>query len=131
MTPPVRGATGPLRGAAVLPLVLLGCLAPRSSDTSTGSTDELGEMMHAAGAEPVRGTVEPGRTAGLEPDPETLADPTTVELQDPDPVDESPCIRFGERIILRDLEDGTQLVTKPYFLPVGRPDKVVQLIRNL
>ena len=133
MTPPVRGAPGPLRATAVLPFVLLGCLAPRSGEETTGTTAEFGEMMRAGGAQPVVGVAQEGPGVPPVAEPEDLADPSEVELaeKESEPVEESPYIRFGERILVRELDDGSTVVTKPYYLPAGRPAKVVQLLGAL
>jgi type II secretory pathway component GspD/PulD (secretin) len=119
-------------GLAVL-LLAAGCLAPRSPGAE-GGLGEVGRMMGEAGAEPVTGTVDEGRTAGLEPtdpDPESIGAALASDEPEEEPeLEESPYIRFGERIIVRDVE-GTTFVTKPYNLPTGRPQKIVQLMGAL
>ena len=87
-------------------------------------------MMRAGGAQPVVGIEEEGPAAPPQAEPEELADPSQVELseREREPVEESPYIRFGERILVRELDDGITVVTKPYYLPAGRPAKIVQLL---
>ena len=124
-------------------LVLIGasltvgaCIAPPPSGES-GSLAEIGEMIAAGGAELVKGSVDPGLTA----DPESMGDdgiPTpesgefeqTPESEWEEEYDDDPYVRFGERIIVREVE-GTTFITKPYNLPTGRPAKVIQLIDAL
>jgi type II secretory pathway component GspD/PulD (secretin) len=83
----------------------------------------------------VRGEVT---DAPIEPpvvDPLPLADPADVQGRETgmtaDTSEESPYIRFGERILVRRLDDGTTVVTKPYSLPAGRASKLIQLMSAL
>ena len=109
------------------------CLAPRDSETTNeGSLDELSELMRSVGAEPVQGTEVEGPSEGLEGDGEAFADPEEVTYEPSfEPLTESPYIRFGERIIVRELDDGTTQVTKPYTLPATRAARVVELLGAL
>ncbi len=128
-------------------LVLGACLAPGREEekaAKTGSLADVGEMMAAGGAASVAGTVEDG----LKVEPEAmgdLADPTfdaaeeelaaeafatEAERDWAEEYEDDPYVRFGERIILREV-DGRTFITKPYNLPSGRPAKVVQLMEAL
>jgi len=126
----------------VLPTALLllsGCLAPRS-ERETGSVEDLGRMLGEGNAAPVLGTVQEGPAEPLqEIDPDAAAAARMLEeIQEryTEPAEQeqdegvSPYIRFGERIIVREA-DGVTLVTKPYTLPSGRPEKVRELIDAL
>ncbi len=94
-------------------------------------------MLQSSGAKPVAGEITEGPAEPPAEDPLPLADPEQVagrqEAGDatPESSDESPYIRFGERILVRQLDDGTTLVTKPYPLPAGRAAKLLQLMEAL
>ena len=64
-------------------------------------------------------------------DPDALADPDAVAFvpQEQVPVsEESPYILFGERIVVREFDDSPTFITKPYTLPVGKAQKVNELL---
>ena len=115
-------------------VLVAGCLAPRRGDDGarTGSVEELAQMLDEGGAEKVVGTVEEGpATPPPEGDPYAFADPQDVQLPEELPIlppEESPYIRFGERIIVRETDAGETFITKPYSLPVGRGQKLVELM---
>lgn len=105
--------------------------------------EEFGELLEASGGTPVTGTAEvldaePGEGAGLEESPEEIDPQLAAAMleaaqaaEEPVPeIEESPYLRFGERIIVRE-RDGFTFVTKPFTLPPGRPDKVVALMKAL
>ena len=136
------GLSPGLLGLLVLALASA-CLAPRPGAEAEpeGGVEELGAMMQEAGIEPVVGTEEEGigtpePVENLEVDPEEArerleAAQAESEAEPEPPVfEESPYIRFGERIIVREVE-GVTIVTKPYTLPPGRPGKVLQLLNAL
>lgn len=96
-----------------------------------GGLEEIGKLL--ADGTPVKGThvegVEP-----LEADPYALADPATVaqEPLEEEPVQrQDPYIRFGERIIVRKGVGGTDFITKPYTMPVGKAQRLTELIGAL
>jgi len=117
-------------------LLVLGCQAPRpGADGETGTVEEIGALMAEEGeVEPVLGQVEEGRTAGIVTDPNALADPDSVEFipeSEESFIEESPYILFGERIVVREFEEGPTFITKPYTLPVGKAQKVAELLTAL
>lgn len=127
---------------ALLALVLAtgSCLAPRA-EGDAGSFDEFRRMLDDTGGQPVTGTGEeleadPGPDPALQESPEEIDVAAAAELlaaaqsTPPAPVEESPYLQFGERILVRE-RDGFTFVTKPYTLPPGRPDKVTQLMGAL
>ena len=135
-----------LLGLVVLPS--LGCFAPRKGRDVRGKTtsEEVARRMREAGATPVVGEVS--SSSGDEPppvgDPMPLADPSVPQVQaklqeiqaaaeDEEPEEEivqSPYLRFGERIILRSQGEET-FITKPYSMPPGRGQKVLELMSAL
>ncbi len=122
------------RGPALLALGLLGCRSAEPEAQEHGDLAELGRMLES-GAEPVLGTQAEGAVP-LESDPYALVEPAAVEpalepVRQPLGFAQDPYIRFGERIIVRDFEDGTTQITKPYTMPPGKAEKLVQLIHAL
>jgi len=134
----------------------MACVTSRD-DGKTGSLEEFERLMLAGGIEPVQGQVSEEVTSGehasgelpeaQEPSVEDLvrlaaeaeaakakadaqADAVQPEPEPQAPPEESPYIRFGERIQLHDV-DGQVYVTKIYSLPEGRPQKVVDLMGAL
>jgi len=127
----------PLRWSASLALCA-GCLAPRpGSEGPEISIDEVNRRV-ASGGDPVQAEIVEGRDVP-EADPTALADPAAIAAQaepeqepEPPPVlRENPYLRFGERILVHDLESGDSVITKPYPLPPGKADKMLELIKAL
>ena len=111
---------------------MAGCLAPRPGEEEL-TAREFGEMMEEAGARPVVADVEEGQTADLEgtahPEPDPAAVEALLEQEPEEPeYEESPYIRFGERIIVKESAGTPTMITKPYPLPKGRPQKIADLI---
>ncbi len=124
------------RSELILPLlVLAGCLAPRPGEEGEViGIDEVGRMI-GEGAEPVLGTVEEGRVVP-EGDPTALADPAAVDFQETEDEQEepreNPYIHFGERIMVHTHPvTGETLITKPYPLPEGKGQRMLDLIRAI
>ena len=70
----------------------------------------------------------------LSADPYRLADPSVIFQQPSSPESgplQDPYIRFGERIIVRTNVGGEPLITKPYTMPAGKADKLVDLMGAL
>lgn len=125
--------------AAALPLAALvlsllpACMGTDVPQEKHGSLEELDRLM--ADAEPVKATQVEGAQP-LETDGFALADPASVKVQATSPTPAStshqdPYIRFGERIIVRRTDDGTELITKPYTMPPSKADKLVDLVNAL
>ncbi len=90
--------------------------------------------MQDSGAQPVLGSVEDAPTQVPEEEPLELADASGLQIAQVPRQEgsvQSPYIRFGERILVRLLEDGTPVVTKPYALPAGRAPKLLELMEAL
>ncbi len=130
-----------LCGAFVLLALGSACTsAPKAGEE--GSVEDLGEMIVRRGAQPVLGTESetPVDPDSLEEDPYALPDlDTAAALQEaleaeprgpelPEPAELSPYIRFGERILVKTDGEGTQFITKPYTMPVGKAAKLIELI---
>ena len=118
--------------------LLGGCLAPPpGSEEPSVSIAEV-ERMVTEGAEPVSGELLDGRAL-----PEGLGDPMPLEVpanppefgaQDTpaDPPRESPYLRFGERILVHTHpETGQEVITKPYPLPIGKAQGMMELLAAL
>jgi len=143
-TPPVRPSTalGPGWLALAGGLAIAGCLAPRPSGEEHTLAD-FAARLQASETKPVESESATVVAAAMdlpegaeegEPDPYSLADPDEVELpapQDPVEVPENPYLRFGERIQVNRLEDGTQIITKPFNMPVGKANRMVELMTVL
>ncbi len=117
-------------------LAALGCVACRTTEEEghQGSLAELAKKFE--GAEPVLGTQVEG-SVELVRDPEPLPAPEDVERQEAaaSPSEavliQDPYIRFGERIIVRELEGGGTIITKPYTVPAGKANRLIQLLAAL
>ena len=130
-----------LVGAAV-GLGLFGCLAPPVGRDAVRTTTpaDLARRMSDAGAEPVRAESLDG-SVPLERDPFDLDTPPpevlekiaeAAEEDDEDfPVRLNPYIRFGERILVREFDEGPTIITKLYAMPAGRAQKVIDLMGAL
>lgn len=132
----LRSATAARVGFVSAVLVLAACRSSQEADGTYGSVDEFGRLVAEGGAEPIVGSVQDG-SAGAPADADELTPATVAALGEeaqraPEPVPyESPYLRFGERIIVRELADGTEIVTKPFPLPPGKAAKVVELLLAL
>jgi type II secretory pathway component GspD/PulD (secretin) len=131
-------------GIGGLAFLLDGCLAPRKGYDSRGKTTsaEVARRLGEGGATPVFG--ELGEGQALESESSALADPLDPQVKkkldefrqhsasqpQEDSLVESPYLRFGERIILRSQGDETY-ITKPYSMPAGRGEKVLELMAAL
>lgn len=120
---------------AMSALVSGGCLA--SPTEEVGTVEEFGNLV-SEGATPAVGTEHEGEAPEPANDDHALADPELVALAvAEEPVEEvpeapiNPYVQFGERIIVREFEDGTTFVTKPYPLPPGKGEKVQTLLDAL
>ena len=123
-------------------LVLGASLAACQSEPRRASLAEIAELL--ASEAPVRAEVSAGDVP-LERDPFALADPATVPLlrtpqngqgaqapvSAPVPLRQNPYIRFGERIIVRQFPGGEIFITKPYSVPKGRAEKMIDLMKAL
>jgi type II secretory pathway component GspD/PulD (secretin) len=130
-----------MRGRFVA-LALAAGLGACQSEPKQASLAEIAQLL--ASDAPVKAEVGAGELA-LERDPYALADPETVPLvrtpQDgtaaqapvsaPVPLRQNPYIRFGERIIVRQFPGGEIFITKPYSVPKGRAEKMIQLMEAL
>ena len=145
-TTPSSPRAGSLRRGGVAVLLaaagLAACIAPREGHQ--GSAAEFGELVVESGAQPVGGTVRDGEAA---PMGEPLADPTPDQAaailraleaegeqegadEDEEPA-VNPYVRFGERAEVHEYPDGTVFVSKPYYLPPGKAEKIQELIGAL
>jgi type II secretory pathway component GspD/PulD (secretin) len=118
-------------------LALAGCLAPRpGSQGPEISIEEAGRRM-AAGAEPVSAEVVEGREVppsdpfALAEAPEAAGQDAPEAAQAAPVVRENPYLRFGERILVHELADGGMVITKPFPLPPGKADKMLELVKAL
>ncbi len=138
---PPPGGLSPGRVVALLAVAALAaCVAPREG--YQGSAAEFGAMVAEGGAQPVTGEVRDGEA---EPMGESLADPPpelaaaiVEQLQadagppdTPDVSELNPYVRFGERAEVHVHPDGNIFVTKPYFLPTKKGEKILALIGAL
>lgn len=121
--------------AALLPLLAWGCVSPVESDARRRAEQsaELEKLLRDA--KPVAATQVEG-SVPLEVDAYALAEPVSVQLPAAEgereaPDQQNPYIRFGERIIVRSGADGTAFITKPFTMPTGKAEKLVQLLRAL
>lgn len=87
-----------------------------------------------ADARPVEALLVEG-SVELASDPFELAEPGAVELaptqEEPQPLQQNPYIRFGERIIVRADAGGSPLITKPYTMPPSKAKRLVDLMAAL
>lgn len=126
----------PSRSSATLALCLglaaLACVGPPEDDSK--GLRELGQMLPEG--KPVQAMVVDGPVA-LETDPYALASPEATpapaaaaepSVQTPQ---QSPYIRFGERIIVRSGIGGLAFITKPYTMPPNKASKLVELMKAL
>jgi type II secretory pathway component GspD/PulD (secretin) len=94
---------------------------------------ELGEKLR--GAQPVLGEAVQGAESLEDADPYALAEPGAVPEvqlpQIPPLLRQDPYIRFGERIIVRPVEGGEPIITKPYTLPAGKAVRLIELLDAL
>ncbi len=141
--PRSRAATA--LGAVALGFVAGGCLAPRGADAHEGSLKEFAKAMEEAGAQPVEGTqrTRVDRADELPPSEPLPADDILplpepgdvaaedLEFDDVPYVEENPYLRFGERIQVHELEDGRQIITRPFPMPLGKAKAVLDLMKVL
>ncbi len=126
-------------------ILLTGCIAPRPE--SEGSVEEFERLLEESGGEtvvaedastePLEEPVAEAQTPEeldaeeaarvLEEIQEAYAEPEEETFEEPE---ESPYLRFGERILVREQGDAT-FVIKPYTLPNGRPQKIVELLKAM
>jgi type II secretory pathway component GspD/PulD (secretin) len=122
-------------GWSVCLALCAGCLAPRpGSDGPEISMDEVGRRL-TAGADPVQAELVEGRDVP-EVDPFALADPEEIAPapRPPEPQREereNPYLRFGTRILVHAVAGGEIAITKPYPLPPGKGQKMLDLIQAL
>ncbi len=129
-------------GFPALLLCLAGCLAPRP-DTEKGEELSLEELARrvSEGATPVSGTVIDGRELPEVEEPPLdmgglpagiQGPPAESSLDVPDEQRENAYLRFGERILVHELvPGGPELITKPYPLPPGRGEDMINLVQAL
>ena len=127
--------------AGLLILALGACRSseesPREGSGADGSDTkktlvDLERML--GGGEPVVGTHAEGEAPLEGGEPYELASPDTPVPEGPallEQLQEDPYIQFGERIIVRHQDDGTTFITKPYTMPAGKAEKLVNLIGAL
>lgn len=138
---PYRTLASARRVTAILvsSLAWVGCLSPPGGEplAGAGELEDFGRMLEEAGLKPVEGRLS---DAAIEDD--GVNDPLPIpdlegidpDLVVPEPVPEpfdDPYIRFGERILVKDGPEKTEFITKPYPLPPGKPQKILELMRAL
>ncbi|MEW6071932.1 MAG: hypothetical protein AB1726_04955 [Planctomycetota bacterium] len=140
---PRSASPGPILVLGALAALLGACVAPRARHE--GSPEELGAMIARGGAKPVVGEVG---TAPIDPADQPPPEPTATDVarlaaERSSQAEESAAagtpeqevldlyIRFGERIVPAKMPDGTIFVSKPYILPIGKAQKVVDLVNAL
>ncbi len=108
------------------------CAGPSKEEGESKGLREFGELM--SGAQPVQATQVEG-SVPLEADPYALADAqttsTTPRAGGASPSQQDPYIRFGERIIVRRDDGGSEIITKPYTMPPSKADHLVTLMAAL
>jgi type II/III secretion system protein len=138
---PLRRGSCPL--LALPALLALACAGPGSEEGNEEGNEEgkdsekglrdLGQLM--ADAKPVQGTQVEGEVPLTVEDPFALAPPESVAAAAPEApsqaAQQSPYIRFGERIIVRSGIGGVAFITKPYTMPPGKAEKLVELLKAL
>lgn len=134
-----RSTAATVRTAAAGAVLFLASACASTPDSGpTGSIEDFGAVVEGEGARPVVGTAgaapaqpTPDDPLGIEPEQaaELLArradEPPTLDLP------ENPYIRFGERIVVHRLPDGRETITKPFPMPPGKAQRIVDLIRAL
>ena len=111
-----------------------GCrTAPPAQD---GTAEDFGRMVAEGGAEPVVGTEAEGQITLAPEDPVGMDPELAAELWEEDDEEfygppENPYIRFGERIVVKDYDDGLQIITKPFPLPPGKAGRILELVAAL
>ena len=137
-SPPSRD----LRPGLLLLVLFAACVAPRKG--YEGTAEEFGQLLADTNAQPVGGPTSEGMIDGTDqppPDP-TAADVARMQAEarvaqaaKPELTPEMQLldlyIRFGERIVPARMPDGTIFVSKPFIMPLGKAQKVVDLIGAL
>lgn len=127
-------AAGALACSCLFGLVVSACSA---APPAQGSVGQFANLVSDSGAAPVQGTAIAGPAVALPDDPLGV-DPDTAAVLlaqgadqlEPEPP-ENPYIRFGERIVVHHSLDGRETITKPFPMPPGKAQRIIELIRAL
>ncbi len=134
-----RSTAATVRSAAAgTVLFLASACASAPAPGPTGSIEDFGAVVGEEGARPVLGTADEAPAQPTADDPLGIEPGQAAELlerraEEAPTLDlpESPYIRFGERIVVHRLPDGRETITKPFPMPPGKAQRIVDLIRAL